>query len=73
MVLACVMGLLGSRFVILNRLSEILNVFVILLVPRMTEGRYKVLLSLGIIIVFFFYMYIVINYGNIGVYPYTLL
>ncbi len=73
MILACSIGILASQFVMLDRISEILNIFVVLMIPQMTEGKYKKLCEIGLIAVFFFYMYIVINYGGIGVEPYSFL
>lgn len=71
MIMACSIGILASQFVMLDRISEILNIFVVLMIPQMTEGKYKKLYEIGLIVVFFFYMYIVINYGGIGVDPYV--
>lgn len=73
MIIACSIGVLASKFVMLDRISEMLNIFCILLIPNITKGRNRFLYETIIVLIFTYYMYVVINFGGIGVAPYSIL
>ncbi|GFI26132.1 transmembrane protein EpsG [Lachnospiraceae bacterium] len=73
MIMACAVGILASRYLMINRVAEMLNIFIILLIPNILgrlNAKVRFISEIVIVFILGIYMYTVINYGNIGVYPY---